>query len=258
MPSTYSYTLSLHDALPILLRSIFGSGKSARLISSSWSAAQHHPSARHEKNLPATLDLLLEKSSVAGRFFSCRTLGWCCAALQDRKSTRLNSSHLGLSYAVYLQLHSVPTRRSSDLAAFDLRIGEISKAYFVELERGTTPPERAARKKSPGYTGLATRKIQCSREIFFVPHARVVLCRAPRSEEHTSELQSLRPLVCRLPTATLCPYTTLFRSCCVRSSDRGNQQGLFRRAGARHNTTRARGTKKISRLHWTCYSKNPV
>src|SRR5262245_58328126 len=34
-----------------------------------------------------------------------------------------------------------------------------------------------------------------------------------RSEEHTSELQSLRHLVCRLPRAPpLFPYTTLFRS----------------------------------------------
>src|SRR5262245_47364741 len=36
-----------------------------------------------------------------------------------------------------------------------------------------------------------------------------------RSEEHTSELQSLRQLVCRrlrLPGSPLFPYTTLFRS----------------------------------------------
>src|SRR5262245_2908925 len=33
-----------------------------------------------------------------------------------------------------------------------------------------------------------------------------------RSEEHTSELQSLRHLVCRPPTSTRVPYTTLFRS----------------------------------------------
>src|SRR5262245_30168102 len=33
-----------------------------------------------------------------------------------------------------------------------------------------------------------------------------------RSEEHTSELQSLRHLVCRPPRSTLFPYTTLFRS----------------------------------------------
>src|SRR5262245_43251074 len=41
------------------------------------------------------------------------------------------------------------------------------------------------------------------------------LARRLRSEEHTSELQSLRHLVCRLlhpPAYTLVPYTTLFRS----------------------------------------------
>src|SRR5437016_6143993 len=41
--------------------------------------------------------------------------------------------------------------------------------------------------------------------------------RLGRSEEHTSELQSLTNLVCRLllrrpPSSTLFPYTTLFRS----------------------------------------------
>src|SRR5947209_7268779 len=34
----------------------------------------------------------------------------------------------------------------------------------------------------------------------------------PRSEEHTSELQSRQYLVCRPPIPTLFPYTTLFRS----------------------------------------------
>src|SRR5699024_289086 len=40
------------------------------------------------------------------------------AALLDRKSTRLNSSHVSLSYAVFRccsRLLSFPTRRSSDL-----------------------------------------------------------------------------------------------------------------------------------------------
>src|SRR5947209_1939993 len=37
----------------------------------------------------------------------------------DRKSTRLNSSHANISYAVYNQyVHSFPTRRSSDLKKF--------------------------------------------------------------------------------------------------------------------------------------------
>src|ERR1039458_5730258 len=46
---------------------------------------------------------------------------------------------------------------------------------------------------------------QSTRLLFFGPD---------RSEEHTSELQSLRHLVCRLPRSTLLPYTTLFRSPC--------------------------------------------
>src|SRR5262245_41081344 len=49
-------------------------------------------------------------------------------------------------------------------------------------------------------------------------HALMARHRRRRSEEHTSELQSLRHLVCRLllvmspPISTLFPYTTLFRS----------------------------------------------
>src|SRR5262245_7989428 len=39
-----------------------------------------------------------------------------------------------------------------------------------------------------------------------------------RSEEHTSELQSLRHLVCRPPRATLFPYTTRFRSISVKQT----------------------------------------
>src|SRR5699024_5272360 len=37
---------------------------------------------------------------------------------QDRKSTRLNSSHVSSSYVVISVVHSVPTRRSSDLNGF--------------------------------------------------------------------------------------------------------------------------------------------
>src|SRR5690606_23644226 len=42
----------------------------------------------------------------------------CCDNVEDRKSTRLNSSHVKISYAVYSphrRPHSFPTRRSSDL-----------------------------------------------------------------------------------------------------------------------------------------------
>src|ERR1035441_3487672 len=87
MPSsaiTEIYTLSLHDALPICGFPFFPSGRA--LI----------PRRTHESH-----------SLPVGR-----------AAKRDRKSTRLHSSHLGSSYAVFgdhRDLHSFPTRRSSDL-----------------------------------------------------------------------------------------------------------------------------------------------
>src|SRR5437773_1963984 len=44
-------------------------------------------------------------------------IGINVAMYRDRKSTRLNSSHITISYAVFhtRYLHSFPTRRSSDL-----------------------------------------------------------------------------------------------------------------------------------------------
>jgi hypothetical protein len=44
-------------------------------------------------------------------------------------------------------------------AAFALRLGATAKAYYVELERGTTAPRQAAAKKSPGYAGLFARRL---------------------------------------------------------------------------------------------------
>src|SRR5437762_5711015 len=64
---TEIYTLSLHDALPILLRHGVGQGR-----------------ADHRVLRPEPLDA----AATAG-------------AVQDRKSTRLNSSHRCISYAVF-------------------------------------------------------------------------------------------------------------------------------------------------------------
>src|ERR1039458_1475566 len=60
----------------------------------------------------------------------------------------------------------------------------------------------------------------CARRLNRVHHFHPGDSEMVRSEEHTSELQSLRHLVCRLllemirrpPRSTLFPYTTLFRS----------------------------------------------
>src|SRR5437899_13080786 len=78
-PPTEIYTLSLHDALPIL----FGRGRKSRSSSA--------------------------RVAIARRVTPCTMLKYCSFArtsalfihISDRKSTRLNSSHLGISYAVF-------------------------------------------------------------------------------------------------------------------------------------------------------------
>src|ERR1035441_6905412 len=64
---------------------------------------------------------------------------------------------------------------------------------------------------------LGQTAIGAERELMLIPVGVDQVVAGGRSEEHTSELQSLRHLVCRLllrrpPRSTLFPYTTLFRS----------------------------------------------
>src|SRR5262245_17857641 len=132
----------------------------------------------------------------------------------DRKSTRLNSSHLGISYAVFRRsLPSFPTRRSSDL---DLGSGcgaggggprlcsslaaLALPAFALDLQGAPGTPALIAIGGQDVPTSVGPCTIRPSLDVL-------------RSEEHTSELQSLRHLVCRLPPLSpLFPYTTLFRS----------------------------------------------
>src|SRR5688572_32544230 len=62
--TTEIYTLSLHDALPIYLAAFYWVNPFAHMFASAW-------------------------------------VGAAVATLQDRKSTRLNSSHSQISYAVF-------------------------------------------------------------------------------------------------------------------------------------------------------------
>src|SRR2546426_11367033 len=80
--TTEIYTLSLHDALPIL-----------RAVPGLERAAMTRPGYAIEYDFypPTQLTPWLETKPVEHLFF----------AGQDRKSTRLNSSHLVISYAVF-------------------------------------------------------------------------------------------------------------------------------------------------------------
>src|SRR5262245_62683894 len=74
------YTLSLHDALPICPSSAGGARRAAHRVVDDLLLAVDHP-----------LDARVERP----------ILGQCVDHALDRKSTRLNSSHLGISYAVF-------------------------------------------------------------------------------------------------------------------------------------------------------------
>src|ERR1039458_6855613 len=123
------------------------------------------------------------------------------ATLTDRKSARLNSSHLGISYAVFCLKNNTsrppPSHRGNPipkhltwwcccwqqpillLLFFFLMIRRPPRSTlfpYTTLFRSSYPNRRPLPPCGWRFTGVATW----------------------RSEEHTSELQSLRHLVCRL------------------------------------------------------------
>src|SRR5947207_2621128 len=226
MPSTHTYTLSLHDALPISapVRRSEPSSRSSRCSSRGGASSPTSSSCRSSPS-PPSRGCRSGTSSWSGRAGSARSRSSRRRGARDRKSTRLNSSHTVISYAVHPHLHSFPTRRSSDLRTSP-EIGAVLAviplffawrslfSYFfllplfafaavARMPLGDLVVERARR------FGALT--------IFAAP-------RRSRSEEHTSELQSHSDLVCRPPTPTLFPYTTLFRSP-HQSGDRSRPRG---------------------------------
>src|SRR5699024_11334401 len=84
-PPTSLYTLSLHDALPIYVN--YQRMSAHRLLQVSYG------------QLPVTVYRPLTESPM-GAFYCCFSSQYK-HALQDRKSTRLNSSHVSISYAVF-------------------------------------------------------------------------------------------------------------------------------------------------------------
>src|SRR5256885_14883655 len=83
--TTEIYTLSLHDALPILLR-----------------ASELGSRARSRPQLLARGELQLQWRPSHQPADQCQSNAWGSPVEElDRKSTRLNSSHLVISYAVF-------------------------------------------------------------------------------------------------------------------------------------------------------------
>src|SRR5207249_11328953 len=95
---TALYTLSLHDALPIsdcFERAEAGRGQAVSLVGDAGSG---------KSRLAYELYRRLEKTSFAFLKTACLPHGETAPfriVVEDRKSTRLNSSHVSISYAVF-------------------------------------------------------------------------------------------------------------------------------------------------------------
>src|SRR5437588_95696 len=133
-------------------------------------------------------------------------------ARQDRKSTRLNSSHTVISYAVFSMV-----RRPPASILFP----------YTTLFRSLPSPARkpwwkcCARTASKSYSACAAIPacrftMRCAARVCATsspatnatPHTWPMATRASRSEEHTSELQSHSDLVCRFLHGT--PPTSIY------------------------------------------------
>src|SRR5205814_2900626 len=100
-------------------------------------------------------------------------------------------------HASHLALHSFPTRRSSDLFVEHHFLSE----PMADRARAAGRVERKMFRRERLVTfagGRAEVAIRMKRLVPGVVAGRPGVDRRSRSEEHTSELQSLRHLVCRL------------------------------------------------------------
>src|SRR5438045_398600 len=214
MPSTASSPLSLHDALPIFLKLVGGcflfcTREAYQSIGGFCERYYAAEEAAFIKQLKRIGPFVVPVPTVitSGRKLRAHS------ARRDRKSTRLNSSHLGISYAVHRVLPPFPTRRSSDLPEARRRLLPLLHPRGVPVDR------RLLRALLCGRGGGVHQAAQADRAVRRPgadrDHLRPQVAGAfgsTRSEEHTSELQSLRHLVCRPPRPPPFPYTTLFRS----------------------------------------------
>src|ERR1039458_7952272 len=118
----------------------------------------------------------------------------------DRKSTRLNSSHLGISYAVFCLKEE--TKQASPLsqlqyiclhnALLAVFTGKLFLCFFFN-DTATAEIYTLSLHDALPICWSEKNRARCA-----AAHSGPASAAAKRSEEHTSELQSLRHLVCRL------------------------------------------------------------
>src|SRR5205814_2511304 len=94
-PHSLIYTLSLHDALPISRRRLGSARDSRSRGADKFCREETAPGSEFAPPAPPRRPLSRRRVSKRTRRQTRQ------ATPEDRKSTRLNSSHLGISYAVF-------------------------------------------------------------------------------------------------------------------------------------------------------------
>src|SRR5438034_691033 len=125
------------------------------------------------------------------------------SAMRDRKSTRLNSSHTVISYAVFC-LNDTSTTEIYTLSLHDaLPILKDQKPMGGRIINNGSISAHAPRPNSAAYTSAKhavtglTKSTSLDGRRYDIACGQIDVGNA-RSEEHTSELQSHSDLVCRL------------------------------------------------------------
>src|SRR2546430_1577009 len=147
------------------------------------------------------------------------------AVHRDRKSTRLNSSHSQISYAVFCLKKKKPHLHMTlcffffnDTATTEIYTLSLHDALPISRGRLYPGPRAHARRAAPGWASPKSEARPATpdrrpRRRPRRPEPRRRGRGAPRSEEHTSELQSQSNLVCRLlleKKKTASSYDSLF------------------------------------------------
>src|SRR5690348_12148253 len=191
---------------------------------------------------------LWRKLETSGKPWVSAINGTCMGGALDRKSTRLNSSHPSISYAVFCLLQRPPM---STLFPYTTLFRSCRPQYAQAAARGLPQGRRqgsrqgdqdAVRRRRPH--GLALAQAGNVGQAVGLGDQRHLHGRRVRSEEHTSELQSPVHLVCRLLSATAPTHvyplslhhalpilpTSICSSGCSRSSTRKTPRITTRRS----------------------------
>src|SRR5690349_20150900 len=167
--------------------------------------------SRASSTLRPSTSAMVRPSIRTARVASLKRAPWQVGHWTDRKSTRLNSSHVEISYAVFClkkkkkththPVHTLPFNAPTTTEIYTLSLHDALPISDGAQRRGVRGP---AGEPLQGVVHAQAEHVRYGQAVDpdgqgSVVEAGAVAGRAlDRSEEHTSELQSRRDLLCRL------------------------------------------------------------